>query len=163
MAPPVLVKSPALFGTNQLPKFEEDLFRTTNFEVRVDACSGTLRSRSFEILVTRSRKVIFHCIGNVFDSFVIRVLREFVSAASEGTKVTVDESFPYGDLLASQPATMSPHENSHVAERKRGRAAGTSTTIVSFANSRTSQRPVASCPRRHRLASRHRHTTGESF
>ena len=30
MAPPVLVKSPALFGTNQLPKFEEDLFRTTN-------------------------------------------------------------------------------------------------------------------------------------
>ena len=30
MAPPVLVKSQALFGTNQLPKFEEDLFRTTN-------------------------------------------------------------------------------------------------------------------------------------
>ena len=29
MSPPVLVKSPALFGTNQLPKFEEDLFRTT--------------------------------------------------------------------------------------------------------------------------------------
>jgi seryl-tRNA synthetase len=30
MAVPVLVKSPALFGTSQLPKFEEDLFKTTN-------------------------------------------------------------------------------------------------------------------------------------
>ena len=29
MAPPYLVKHPALFGTGQLPKFEEDLFRTT--------------------------------------------------------------------------------------------------------------------------------------
>ncbi|MCW8086290.1 serine--tRNA ligase [Sabulicella glaciei] len=29
VSPPVLVKAPALFGTNQLPKFEEDLFRTT--------------------------------------------------------------------------------------------------------------------------------------
>ncbi len=29
VAPPVLVKSDALFGTGQLPKFEEDLFRTT--------------------------------------------------------------------------------------------------------------------------------------
>ena len=27
--PPVLVKAPALFGTTQLPKFEEDLFKTT--------------------------------------------------------------------------------------------------------------------------------------
>jgi seryl-tRNA synthetase len=30
MAVPVLVKAPALFGTSQLPKFEEDLFKTTN-------------------------------------------------------------------------------------------------------------------------------------
>ncbi len=30
VSPPVLVKSAALFGTGQLPKFEEDLFRTTN-------------------------------------------------------------------------------------------------------------------------------------
>ncbi len=29
MSVPVLVKAPALFGTSQLPKFEEDLFRTT--------------------------------------------------------------------------------------------------------------------------------------
>ncbi len=29
VSPPVLVKRDALFGTNQLPKFEEDLFRTT--------------------------------------------------------------------------------------------------------------------------------------
>jgi len=29
VSPPVLVKSDALFGTGQLPKFEEDLFRTT--------------------------------------------------------------------------------------------------------------------------------------
>jgi seryl-tRNA synthetase len=29
MAVPVLVKAPALFGTGQLPKFEEDLFKTT--------------------------------------------------------------------------------------------------------------------------------------
>ena len=29
VAPPVLVKSDALFGTGQLPKFEEDLFKTT--------------------------------------------------------------------------------------------------------------------------------------
>ena len=30
VAPPVLVKREALFGTGQLPKFEEDLFRTTD-------------------------------------------------------------------------------------------------------------------------------------
>jgi seryl-tRNA synthetase len=30
VSPPVLVKSSALFGTGQLPKFQEDLFRTTN-------------------------------------------------------------------------------------------------------------------------------------
>lgn len=30
VSPPVLVKSPALFGTGQLPKFEEDLFKTTD-------------------------------------------------------------------------------------------------------------------------------------
>ncbi len=30
MSVPVLVKAPALFGTSQLPKFEEDLFKTTN-------------------------------------------------------------------------------------------------------------------------------------
>jgi len=28
--PPVLVRAPALYGTGQLPKFEEDLFKTTN-------------------------------------------------------------------------------------------------------------------------------------
>ncbi len=28
--PPLLVKDPAVFGVGQLPKFEEDLFRTTN-------------------------------------------------------------------------------------------------------------------------------------
>jgi len=30
VSPPVLVKSAALFGTGQLPKFQDDLFRTTN-------------------------------------------------------------------------------------------------------------------------------------
>ena len=30
VSPPVLVKSGALFGTGQLPKFQDDLFRTTN-------------------------------------------------------------------------------------------------------------------------------------
>lgn len=38
--PPLLVKEPALFGTNQLPKFEEDLFRTSTTldqERRTDA------------------------------------------------------------------------------------------------------------------------------
>jgi len=30
VSPPVIVKSSALFGTGQLPKFQEDLFRTTN-------------------------------------------------------------------------------------------------------------------------------------
>ncbi len=30
VSPPVLVKSAALFGTGQLPKFEDDLFRTTH-------------------------------------------------------------------------------------------------------------------------------------
>ena len=29
-APPLLVKDEAAFGTGQLPKFEEDLFRTTD-------------------------------------------------------------------------------------------------------------------------------------
>jgi seryl-tRNA synthetase len=36
--PPLLVKDDALFGTNQLPKFEEDLFRTTRFtEKQIEA------------------------------------------------------------------------------------------------------------------------------
>ncbi len=42
MAVPVLVKSPALFGTGQLPKFEEDLFKTTGEHYLIPTAEVTL-------------------------------------------------------------------------------------------------------------------------
>ena len=47
VSPPVLVKSAALFGTGQLPKFQEDLFRTTGedpFWLATSPCPRTLNT-----------------------------------------------------------------------------------------------------------------------
>ncbi len=40
--PPVLVKAPALFGTTQLPKFEDDLFKTTDDRYLIPTAEVTL-------------------------------------------------------------------------------------------------------------------------
>ncbi|MBP7703924.1 MAG: serine--tRNA ligase [Caulobacter sp.] len=42
VSPPVLVKADALFGTGQLPKFEEDLFRTTGDHYLIPTSEVTL-------------------------------------------------------------------------------------------------------------------------
>ncbi|HWA17882.1 MAG TPA: serine--tRNA ligase, partial [Devosia sp.] len=59
--PPLLVKSDALFGTNQLPKFEEDLFRTsrnaTAQDLRTAYKSGVARFREAEPELASSREI----------------------------------------------------------------------------------------------------------
>lgn len=51
VSPPILVKNTALFGTNQLPKFEEDLFKTTGDHYLIPTAEVSLTNIVAEMIV----------------------------------------------------------------------------------------------------------------
>ena len=48
--PPALVKDGALFGTGQLPKFEDDLYKATSYEIKKDVNHVRIRNKGVESL-----------------------------------------------------------------------------------------------------------------
>ncbi|MEE9271899.1 MAG: serine--tRNA ligase [Robiginitomaculum sp.] len=51
VVPPVLVKAPALYGTGQLPKFEEDLFKTTGEHYLIPTAEVSLTNTVRESII----------------------------------------------------------------------------------------------------------------
>lgn len=51
VSPPILVKNTALYGTNQLPKFEEDLFKTTGDHYLIPTAEVSLTNIVAEMIV----------------------------------------------------------------------------------------------------------------
>lgn len=68
--PPYLVRDEAMFGTGQLPKFEEDLFKTGDFEAAFEAISEQV-NEGFE---RYAKGDVFYFMANIREALNLRYL-----------------------------------------------------------------------------------------
>ena len=88
VSPPVLVRDQALFGTGQLPKFEEDLFRTSSRDWKklfqeqialVGFGSDALGSIEGSVLVANEDKKTSHCLIPTAEVSLTNLVREQIT------------------------------------------------------------------------------------
>lgn len=106
VSPPYLVKDQAVFGTNQLPKFEEDLFSTaTVFSNRIGELKGRIAAADW-FIQEREREAAEHT--DVYD--LSPQLREI--AEQDLSKARRDRNKCVAEIESIQkenPATSRPH------------------------------------------------------
>jgi seryl-tRNA synthetase len=108
--PPFLVKDDALFGTNQLPKFEEDLFFTTKALEMEEIVLGKV-ARTRDTILSQLR-LFSHQLNRDLEQEADKIVSSIQAAWLEGRiSVGIDAETPRQDRLALIPTAEVPLTN----------------------------------------------------